>query len=201
MKSKRIVSVVLFVVVLASIFLVVRQKNIPPAECADAIGCVTIGPGEPLKLGVLHDLSGGAAAFGVDQVNSTRIALDDIGGRVLGHPVELLVIDEKCTAEDGRTGMLRIAADPQIVGVLGTTCSGAAVAASKIMSEAGLVMISGSNSGFSLTSVAGKPAKDWHPGYFRTNQVQQVEVPGIGIVRRPTTRRKTRGCRQCRRDV
>lgn len=176
MKTKHIVCVILFIIVLTTIFLIISQKTTPPFECTDAIGCVTIRPGEPLKLGVLHDLSGGAAAFGTDQVNSTRIALDDRGGQVLGHPVELLVLDEKCTAEHGRTGMLRIVADPQIVGVLGTTCSGAAVIASKIMSEAGLVMISGSNSGFSLTSVAGKPAKDWYPGYFRTNQIQQAEV-------------------------
>jgi branched-chain amino acid transport system substrate-binding protein len=63
---------------------------------------------------------------------------------------------------------LKIVADPQIVAILGTSCSGAAVSAAKIMSEAGLVMISGSNTAPSLTAVDGKQGPNWQPGYFRT---------------------------------
>jgi branched-chain amino acid transport system substrate-binding protein len=59
-------------------------------------------------------------------------------------------------------------ADPQIVAVLGTTCSASAVTAIEVLSQAGLVMISGSNSAPSLTSVAGKPGEHWRPGFFRT---------------------------------
>jgi branched-chain amino acid transport system substrate-binding protein len=56
------------------------------------------------------------------------------------------------------------------VGIIGTTCSGAAASAMKVVSPAGLVMISGSSSSPSLTSVGGEPGPDWQPGFFRTAQ-------------------------------
>ncbi len=65
---------------------------------------------------------------------------------------------------------MKIAADPQVVGIIGPTCSGAAATAIKIVSEAGLVMISGSSTAPSLTSVGGKPGPDWQTGFFRTAQ-------------------------------
>ncbi len=46
-----------------------------PFECTDAIGCVTIGPGEPIKIGVLHALTGGAARTGVEQNRSIELAI------------------------------------------------------------------------------------------------------------------------------
>jgi branched-chain amino acid transport system substrate-binding protein len=57
---------------------------------------------------------------------------------------------------------------PQLAAIFGTTCSGAAVPAAKILSEAGQVMISGGNTAPSLTSVNGQAGADWQPGYFRT---------------------------------
>jgi branched-chain amino acid transport system substrate-binding protein len=85
----------------------------------------------------------------------------------LGHPIELQKVDDQCSSEGGATGGLKIVADPQIVAILGASCSAAAVPAAKIMSEAGLVMISGSNTAPSLTAVAGKQGSNWQPGYFR----------------------------------
>jgi branched-chain amino acid transport system substrate-binding protein len=96
--------------------------------------------------------------------------LDDRGGKLIGHPVELHSADSMCSGEGGTTAALKIAADPQIMGVVGPTCSGAAATAMKVVSEAGLVMISGSCSAPSLTSVGGERGSDWQPGFFRTAQ-------------------------------
>lgn len=70
---------------------------------------------------------------------------------------------------------LKTVADPGIVAILGTDCSVAAIPTARIMSEAGLAMISGANTLPSLTSVAGEPGAEWQPGYFRTayNDVDQ----------------------------
>jgi branched-chain amino acid transport system substrate-binding protein len=65
---------------------------------------------------------------------------------------------------------LKVAADPQIVGIVGPTCSGAAASAMKVLSEAGLVMISSSSTAPSLTSVGGEPGLNWQPGFLRTAQ-------------------------------
>jgi len=177
-------TIIIVILVLISVVLIMKYSLEPSFICDDEIGCVKILPGEPVKLGVIQDLSGSASAFGVDQLNSFKIALDDWNNQILGHPIELTISDGKCSAEGGANSMLRIVADSQIVGVLGPTCSGSAITASKIMSEAGFVMIAGCNSGISLTSIAGKPAKDWYPGYYRTNPTQPLMLQGLAYFAR-----------------
>jgi branched-chain amino acid transport system substrate-binding protein len=142
----------------------------PPFACTDAIGCVEVAPDDPIELGVLQVLSGEQAPFGLSGLRSIELAVDDRGGELLGHPIELRVEDSLCSKEGGATAASKIAADPQIVGIIGPTCSGAAETAVKVVSEAGLVMISGSCSAPPLTSVGGEPGSAWRPGFFRTAQ-------------------------------
>ena len=145
------------------------QTGQAPAACRDALGCVELAPGEPLKLGVIQALSSGPAVIGQTQLNMLAMAMDERAGMLGGHPIETLVEDEFCSAEGGSAAALKITADPQVVAILGTTCSGAAVRASKVMSAAGLVMVSGLNTAPSLTSANGHPGPDWQRGYFRTS--------------------------------
>ncbi|MGD8836841.1 MAG: branched-chain amino acid ABC transporter substrate-binding protein [Desulfobacteraceae bacterium] len=141
----------------------------PPAfECPDKIGCVRIPAGEPIKIGVLQALSGEVAPLGQAQVRGIQLAIDKRGGEILNHPIILHMEDTGCTAEGGANAALKIIADPQTVAILGTTCSGSAATAAHAMSEAGLTMISGSNSAPFLTAIAGHKASQWNEGYFRT---------------------------------
>jgi branched-chain amino acid transport system substrate-binding protein len=78
-------------------------------------------------------------------------------------------LDDLCSADGGQAAAQTIVADESVVGVIGTSCSGAAVAASPLISEAGMVMISPSNTSPSLTSdLVGNAGKDWRAGYYRT---------------------------------
>jgi branched-chain amino acid transport system substrate-binding protein len=154
----------------AAILLTGCQPTPPPFECTDVIGCVEIAPDQPLKIGVLQVLSGEQEPFGLSGLRSIEMALDDRGGQLLGHPIELQIEDSLCSKEGGATATAKFAADPQIIGILGPSCSGAAETAIKIMSEAGLAMISGSSTAPSLTSVGGAPGPYWQPGFLRTAQ-------------------------------
>ena len=65
------------------------------------------------------------------------------------------------------------------MGVVGTNCSAAAVAAAPVISDAGLVMISPSNTSPRLTSdLAGNAEADHHAGYFRvsSNDLHQARA-------------------------
>jgi branched-chain amino acid transport system substrate-binding protein len=143
-------------------------------ECTDAIGCVEISPGEPIKIGVLQAFTGDLAAQGLEHSSCIQLAVNDRGNELLGHPIELHSEDSQCSREGGTTAALKIAADPQIVGIVGPTCSGAAASAMVIVADAGLVMISGSSSSLSLTSAGGEPGPDWQPGFLRTAQNDAV---------------------------
>jgi len=144
------------------------SKSSPPYDCRDAIGCVQIPAGEPIKIGVLQALSGKVASLGQEQLRGFQLAVEKRNGMLLNHPIALHTEDTGCTAEGGANAALKIIADPQTVAILGTTCSGAATTASHVMSNAGLSMVSGNNSAPFLTAIAGQKAPEWHEGYFRT---------------------------------
>jgi branched-chain amino acid transport system substrate-binding protein len=135
---------------------------------AGPLGAVTVEPDGAIKLGVVQTITGDTASLGTDQVRAIEIAIADKGGRLLDHPIEHQVEDDLCKAEGGTTAAQKLAADPQVVGVIGTSCSGAAVPAMEILSGKGMTMISGSNTSPSLTSdLQGKQGSAYQKGYFR----------------------------------
>lgn len=144
------------------------RQHTPEFQCKDSLGCVRVAPGQPLKIGVLQALTRDVASIGKGQIRGIELALDDLDGKVAGHSVRFQIENTDCTEEGGANAALKILADPDHIAILGTTCSGAAAAVSKAMSEAGLTMISGNNSASFLTAVSGRKGSCWQPGYFRT---------------------------------
>lgn len=132
--------------------------------CTDAIGCVEIAPDDAIRIAYMLPLSGPAAFLGEDQRGAVEIAVDDRGGELLGRPIQLVGEDSMCSAEGGQSAAQRVASDTQVVAIMGTACSSAATAGLPIISSAGLVMVSASNTGPALTD----PNGTWAPGYFRT---------------------------------
>ncbi len=130
---------------------------------------VEIDEGEAVQIRSLltHTI---AASLGVPSRNAVELAVQDFG-MIHGHEVELgEPIDTGCGPEGGHHGAEHIIENPQVLGVIGTSCSGAAVAASPVISAADLVMISPSNTSPALTSdLAGNASSDYHPGYFRVS--------------------------------
>ena len=169
-KWARIIDGPLNLVLFTAVLLAGCQPAALPFECTDAIGCVAVAPEDPIKIGVLQVLSGEQEPFGLNQLRSIELALDDRDGQLLDHPIQLQIEDSLCSKEGGATAASKVAADPQIVGIIGPTCSGAAATAIKVVSEAGLAMISGSSSAPSLTAVGGEPGADWRPVFLRTAQ-------------------------------
>jgi branched-chain amino acid transport system substrate-binding protein len=133
-------------------------------ECTDSIGCVDIAPGDPIHFAYALTVSGATAPLGEDARGGVEIAIDD-KGELLGHPIELTGEDTLCNAEGGQAAGTRLAADPTIVAIIGTTCSSEARAAMPLISAAGMTMISPSNTNPDLTN---PDHPDHWPGYLRT---------------------------------
>ncbi|MFC2053997.1 branched-chain amino acid ABC transporter substrate-binding protein [Chloroflexota bacterium] len=132
-------------------------------ECTDEVGCVDIAPDEPLHIASMLTISGATAFLGEDSQGAVELAIDDRAGQLLEHDILYTVEDSGCSAEGGQTAATKVAADPSIVGVIGTNCSSAMTAAMDTISEAGLVMLSPSNTAPALTFAD----QTWKPGYFR----------------------------------
>ncbi len=136
---------------------------------AGPLGAVEVGEGEAVHIRSLLSLTG-APSLGASLRHGVELAVRDVGD-VHGHPIELGdPLDSGCSPDGGREGAERIAADPRVIGVVGTSCSAAAVAASPVIGKAGLVMVSPSNTSPVLTSdLRGNPGSDYHTGYFRVS--------------------------------
>lgn len=144
-----------------------EPTDVPVVEefvCTDDLGCLDIAPDDPIHIGWMLPITGGASIYGESAIGTMEIAIEERGGQLLGHDILLSGEETGCGAEGGATAAQRIAADPTIAGVIGTTCSSAMTAAMSTISGAGLTIISPSNTSPALTN----PAETWMPGYFRT---------------------------------
>jgi branched-chain amino acid transport system substrate-binding protein len=133
------------------------------AGCTDALGCVEIAAGDPIKIGYALVTAGPNASLGEDSARGVEIAVEDLGGELLGHPIEIVGEDSGCTPEGGQAAATKLASDPALVAVIGTSCSSEARVGAPILADAGLSMVSPSNTAPDLTD----PTKRT-PGYFRT---------------------------------
>lgn len=161
----------LAVLVLASIVLAACGPAASTFECTDSIGCVDIAPGEPVHIAYAMVIAGPDETLGIDSRTGVEVAVD-LKKEILGHPIQLTGEDEGCSAEGGQAAGTKLSADPSIIAVIGTSCSSAARVAVPLLSQAGFVIISASNTAPDLTR-AGDPNN--HPGYLRTAHNDEVQ--------------------------
>jgi branched-chain amino acid transport system substrate-binding protein len=148
----------------------------PAAE--DPMGVVEIGPGEPITIGTLLAISGDVAFLGLDSQYGAELAIDYLDGafdgqpgQIAGHDVNLVNEDDGCSAEGGQAGATKLAADPQMVAVIGTSCSSAALGvADQILADKGIVLISPSNTNPNLTAEG-----VWTGWYARTAHNDKIQ--------------------------
>lgn len=161
----------LSILVTASLLLAACGPTASAYECTDPLGCVTVGPSEPIHLAYAMVISGPDETLGIDSRTGVEVAIA-LKGQVLGHDVSLTGEDDGCSAEGGQAAGTKLAADPTIVAVFGTSCSSAARVAVPLLSQAGFVIISASNTAPDLTR-AGDPNN--HPGYLRTAHNDEIQ--------------------------
>lgn len=170
----------------------VDSRELIDAICEDdPYGCVRYEGTQPVDVGALLWLSeeSRTAGTGVDSQRGVELALDyldgefdGVPGEVLGHEVELDLADEGCDPKQGIRGARRLASQEDLLAVVGTTCSSAAIdAAAKVLSEQGTVLISPTNTAPELTA-----PRSHLPFYARTapNDLIQGAVVGDFAVNR-----------------
>ena len=155
-----------------------------------SLGIVEVPAGEAVQIRSLNSIGGDPDPSGLSRQRAVQMAIADYGA-IRGFNVDMGVgLDDLCSADGGRAGAQTITADDRVIGVIGTSCSVAAAEASPLISAAGMVMISPSNTSPSLTSdLAGTPGENHRPGYYRTSHndliqgeaVARFVVEGLGL--------------------
>ena len=134
-----------------------------------SLGIVEVVEGEAIQIRSLEAITGDVAFLGLPNQRGVSLAVRDYGP-IHGFDVDLgTPLDDLCAADGGQAAAQTIVADEAVVGVVGTSCSGAAVAAAPLITNAGMAMISASNTSPALTSdLAGTPGDNYSVGYYRT---------------------------------
>jgi branched-chain amino acid transport system substrate-binding protein len=140
------------------------------APPSDPVGVLKIGPTDPIHVAYMLVTSGADGALGIDSRRGIEIAVDDKGGKLLGHDVKLDGQDSGCNAEGGQAAAAKLAADTTIAVVIGSSCSSEMRAGGPTLSQAGFTIVSPSNTAPDLTD----PTKRFK-GYFRTAHNDKIQ--------------------------
>jgi branched-chain amino acid transport system substrate-binding protein len=117
----------------------------------DEMGVIEIPEGNPIVLAYALLTSGPNSNLGIDSMRGVEIAMDDIGGEILGREIQLVGEDTGCSPEGGQAAANKLISNEQIVGIVGPTCSSAGNVMAPVIDESGLVTISPSNTAPGLT--------------------------------------------------
>ncbi len=149
--------------------LILTGACVPQNLAVSLFETVVVCDGEDIHIRSLEVLTG-IMDMGIPRQRAVGMALTDYGP-IKGHKVSMGAgLDTLCTAQGGAAAAKTVIGDRRVVGVIGTSCSVAAAAASPILSKAGLVMISSSNTAPSLTSdLRGNAGSNNHAGDYRVS--------------------------------
>jgi branched-chain amino acid transport system substrate-binding protein len=166
------------VITLAAAPALAQQKKAEPAKkpaefkCEDPMGVVKIKKGDPIHIANWMVVAGPDASLGTDTKRGVEIAVDDVGGKILGHPIKITTQDTACNAEGGQAAATKIASDPTVVAAVGSNCSSEARPGAPILWKAGIATVSPSNTAPYLTDPKRGPE---YNGYLRTAHNDKVQ--------------------------
>ena len=100
---------------------------------------------EPYRIGVMESLTGPGETYGTVAVRAKTMAMDEINaaGGIGGRPLELVVEDSKCGAQDAINAYHKLTDVEGVTIILGTSCSGAMLGVAPLAEADGVVLFSG----------------------------------------------------------
>ncbi|WP_395710929.1 ABC transporter substrate-binding protein [Reyranella sp.] len=122
-----------------------------------AVGLIAVAQAQapaPLKIGVMEGFSGVYGDLTAGEVESMQMAIEDVGGKVLGRPVEILSADHQTKPDVGAQIARRWYDVDGVKMITGLGTSSVALAVRKISQEKGLIDINTGAASADLTGPA-----------------------------------------------
>jgi branched-chain amino acid transport system substrate-binding protein len=150
MKALKVLGLVLLVAI------VVTACGTPapaPQSSSSAASSQAPAAGKTIKIATQSPLSGGSAAVGEGIKNGAQLAIEQLSGPLkdMGFTVQLVPFDDQAKPEVGVANAKNIAADPDILGVVGHYNSGVQIPSSEEYHNAQLVNVSPANTNPKVT--------------------------------------------------
>ncbi len=114
-------------------------------SCSDPLGCVRVPSGGKMHIAYLLNMPG------LEAMNGAAVAVDQAGS-ILGHAILFDGFSRQdCSNVDLQADAAKLLRDASVLAIVGTTCSGEAMAVMPAISAAGFSMVSPSNTNAGLT--------------------------------------------------
>ncbi|MGC3953500.1 MAG: branched-chain amino acid ABC transporter substrate-binding protein [Propionicimonas sp.] len=156
------------------------SRDPSPAPSSGGTGASAPAETKIAKIGFIGPITGGLSALGLGMKNSAQLAVDlaNKSNAIPGWKLEFVPMDDEAKPDTGANAATSLAADPQVVGVVGTLNSGVAQSVIPILDAAHIVQISPANTNPTLTQGA-DPANPKRPNanYFRTATTDAIQGP------------------------
>ncbi|MBK6866843.1 MAG: ABC transporter substrate-binding protein [Burkholderiales bacterium] len=122
---------------------------------------------QPVKIGILNDQSGPYSSItGPGAVVAARLAVEDVGGTLLGRPVEVLVADHQHKPDIGASIARRWFDTDGVSAIFDIYNSGVALAVQKIAEDKNKLLISTVNSGELTGKSCSHNGMQWGPDSY-----------------------------------
>ncbi len=131
-------------------------------------------------IGIIAPLSGDLSAMGMGIQHSVELAVKQANdsNAIPGWTLEVAPKDDEAKPEPGKNAATSLAADDNVIGVVGTLNSSVSQSVQPVLADAKIPQVSPANTNPSLTKGADltKP-KRAYPGYYRTCTTDDVQGP------------------------
>jgi branched-chain amino acid transport system substrate-binding protein len=155
-----------------------------------ALGSAYAAPGgkDPIKIGAVFGVTGGAAYLGAPEEKTARMVVAEINksGGILGRPVELIVKDTTGNAEKAISFTKQLIEEEEVVAIVGPTTSGESMAIKDICQKAGVPLLSCASAETITTPIAKYVFKVAPKDNFITEwlykTMNQMGISRIGVI-------------------
>jgi branched-chain amino acid transport system substrate-binding protein len=147
-----------------------------------AVGAIAIAQAQtpgPLKIGVMDGFSGVYGDLTAGEVEAMQLAIDDVGGKVLGRSVEILSADHQTKPDVGAAIARRWYDTEKVKMITGLGTSSVALAVRKIAQEKGVIDI---NTGAASSDLTG-PACSETGAHWVYDTYSLAHVTGSAMVK------------------
>lgn len=139
-------------------------------------GATETGEAEPVKIGLYAPLTGPVAFLGEGFDLGIRLAIEELGNEIAGHPIEYVVADNQCNPTDAVNAVSRLIEEDEVDAIIGGGCSSATVAALPIIAEGQVPAVSATSTNPGIYNEIGVGGNEYA---FRINPDDLIMAQGF----------------------
>jgi len=139
-------------------------------------GAADSGDADPVRIGLYGPLTGPVAFLGEGFDFGIRLAIEELGNEIAGHPIEYVVADNKCNPTDAVNAVNKLIEEDQVDAIIGGGCSSATVAALPIIAEGQVPAVSATSTNPGIYNEIGVGGNEYA---FRINPDDLIMAQGF----------------------